>query len=463
MIKRFLYGVLCMAALAGAVATALPGVAGARGLQTALTNFGPFYGAQSASTFARTRETGASAFSISVSWADTAPRSRPASWDPANPNDPAYDWARPDSQVRGAVAAGLTPIVYVERAPSWAERSSGGPAGTNSPDPAELASFLGAAARRYNGATPGLPRVRYWQVWNEPNLSLFFNPQREGGKDVSPGLYRRMLNASAKAIHGVAASNRIVGGGTAPFAIDRTDFQAVGAYRFLEELLSKRADFDIWSTHPYTQGNAFHKAANPDSASLGDLPRIRKLLDRGFKRGRIGTSKKPAFWVTEFSWDSSPPDPKGVPVKLLRRWTAEALYQAWRSGVSLFTWFQLRDEPLSSLFQGGLYARCAGDDCFSPKPGLAAFRFPFVAYRRDSRVAVWGRTPLSTEGKVVVEQRVKGDWARLGTLRASRGGIFKGSLRPRGRGALRARRGDRASPSFSLKVPPDRSVSPFGS
>ena len=44
-----------------------------------------------------------------------------------------------------------------------------------------------------------LPRVRYWQPWNEPNLSYYLAPQwtRAGGRWVaaSPVIYRGLLNA----------------------------------------------------------------------------------------------------------------------------------------------------------------------------------------------------------------------------------------------------------------------------
>ena len=35
--------------------------------------------------------------------------------------------------------------------------------------------------------------MKYWQVQNEPNLRLFFNPQfNEKGQKVSPSIYRRI-------------------------------------------------------------------------------------------------------------------------------------------------------------------------------------------------------------------------------------------------------------------------------
>ena len=43
--------------------------------------------------------------------------------------------------------------------------------GPSYPNAREFGEFAKAIARRFGGGFDGLPRVRYWQVWNEPNLS----------------------------------------------------------------------------------------------------------------------------------------------------------------------------------------------------------------------------------------------------------------------------------------------------
>ena len=138
-------------------------------------------------------------------------------------------------------------------------------------------------------------------------------------------------------------------------------------------------------------------------------------------------------------------DPRAVPVRLEARWISEAFYRMWTSGISLVTWFQLRDDPLDprghqATYESGLYFRCARSvTCDRPKPTLTAFRFPFVAFRTGGRVLVWGRTPGGKSGSVAVEQRSGSRWRRLASLRADRYGIFQRKLRPRGSGDLRAR------------------------
>jgi hypothetical protein len=169
--------------------------------------------------------------------------------------------------------------------------------------------------------------------------------------------------------------------------------------------------------------------------------------------------------VTEFSWDSSPPDPAGVPAALEGRWVAEALYRMWSAGVSLVTWFSLRDRPVgTSPYQSGLLYGGAPYPRSRPKPAFTAFRFPFVAFRRSQHVQIWGRTPTGATAAVVIEQRAGSGWRQVRTLHANGVGIFSASLPAGGSGSMRARlsAGGATSLAFSLADVPDRVYQPFG-
>jgi hypothetical protein len=194
---------------------------------------------------------------------------------------------------------------------------------------------------------------------------------------------------------------------------------------------------------------------------------MRRLLEAAVAAGHVVSRQRMRFWVTEFSWDSNPPDPNGVPARLHARWVAEAMFRMWQSGVSLVTWFLLRDEPLTrSRNQSGLYLNSGGSYASDrPKLALTAFRFPFVAFPSGARIFVWGRTPSGVPGRVMVEQRTAAGWMLLATLRANRYGIFTARLRPylKMRGSLRARFANDSSLAFALAKPPDfRLQTPFG-
>jgi hypothetical protein len=453
-----------------------PPSAGAQPLVTGITNLGE----EAPLAFERTRATGARFVRIPLYWKGTAPKEQPKDWQPDNPADPRYFWGPSDGDVVRAVQAGLTPVLQVENAPTWAQRCHT-PDGISEaaicdPDPAALRMFATAAARRYDGQTPGLPGVRYWQGLNEPNLSIFFFPQfNTEGKPLSPGLYRSLVNAFYAGVKSVDRSNLVLAAGLGPIAVPPW---TIGPMRFARILLCMTGTqrphptrgncdggvhFDIFAIHPYTTGAPTHEGRIND-VQMGDLPKLQRLLRAADRTGRIeGQFKHTPLWITEFSWDSQPPDPGGLPMRILTRWTAEALHLAWRAGVSHFFWFSLRDSP---SLESGLYFRGATLEQDQPKEVLFAFRFPFVAYPGKEGLSFWGRTPDSGGGKVAIQVWRKGRWRRAFATHASKQGIFSGTVDSRyglnRRGTARAVYTGQTSVPFSMRPVKDFRHPPFG-
>jgi hypothetical protein len=429
--------------------------------------------------FSRIRGAGASMTRVTLDWYAIAPKDAPPA-DPENPFDPSYDWTDIDAIVKDAFAQGLEPYLAVNSTPVWArigQQGAGAP-----PKPADFAKFMHAAALRYSGANPDLPRIRYWQIWIEPNVNKFFRPQVENGKPVAPQRYAALVDAAADSIHAVRADNKVIAGGLSPFTVTRGDTSTIGPMAFMREMLcmnaknkpkascSRRVHFDIWSHHPFTSGGPTHHAYKKGDVSLGDLPEMKALLVASYKYKHILAPKMPPFWVTEFSWDTNPPDPAALPMKLAARWTAEAMYVMWKVGISLVTWLDIRDNPFpQTATQSGLYLRGATIVKDKPKLILSAFRFPFVAYARKGGIFVWGRTPWGKPGRVVVLQSTTGRWKQRAFLTANANGIFSGTIKGTKTGFLRAqlavggKSASGKSLSFSLKQPPDHLVSIFGS
>jgi hypothetical protein len=379
-----------------------------------------------------------------------------------------------------AVAKDLTPVLDVTATPAWARV---GPAeSVGYPEPARLADFARAVAARYGGHVRDLPRVRYWQLWNEPNLNTNLEPQFNGLRPVSPGIYRAMLNAFTKAVKSVSSRNVVIVGGLAPYGIQKAgqpinDVLSVAPLRFMRELLcvspgprpratcSTKVAFDAFSVHPYTWGDPSHTAFSDDDVAMGDLPEVQALLTAAWKLHRIQAAARPPLWVTEISWDTNPPDPKAPAMAIQTRWTSEALYRMWKDGVAVITWFLLRDQPPGSPFQSGLYFAGKTVAADRPKPTLTAFRFPFVALPQGSGTLVWGRVPDSDSRAVVIERKGASGWRRVALLRSNRVGIFQQVLPvPDRDGYLRARlaNGPARSLPFGLAPVPDERISPFG-
>lgn len=470
---------MCTAALllfAGADASV------ARPLRTAVADPSAFEGADAPLAFARIRRVGASATRVNLLWNEVAPtgNKRPPGFNPTNPADPAYHWDGLDRQVRLAVSQGLEPIVDISETPAWAARSTDGRAGARWPDTVELGRFALAAARRYSGRFGSLPRVRYWEAWNEPNLKAWLSPQVKRGKWLAPARYRRMLAEFGSGVRRADPTNVVIGGSTAPFA--KPPSPQPGPLAFMRELFCLSADLrpkahcgrpvdiDAWSHHPYTEGGPTHHAQDPEGVSLGDLPKMRRVLRAAVRWHRVRSRQPLQFWITEFSWDSNPPDPNAVPIELHARWVAEALYRMWRSGVSLVTWWTIWDRPAdngdySNSLQSGLYFRCQrAAVCDRPKLSLRAFRFPFVAFPSGRSTLIWGRVPPGYRGRVVIEQSSGHKWRRLLELTTDRDGIFLRKIQAAGRGRLRARVPGTKTRSvpFSLTNTPDRPFRIFG-
>jgi hypothetical protein len=482
--RRLVGLVLAALAASGLLALGSAGPAAAQPLYTGVTNLAT----NAPLAFQHTREAGASFVRIQLYWGGTAPVKKPDSWNPADPNDPAYDWNAADEAVRNALAAGLTPVLQVDGTPQWAQRCQTPgifPGSICDPDPGDLRAFATAAAGHYSGRTPGVPAVKYFQGLNEPNLSLFFFPQYEtSGKPISPYLYRDLINAFYAGIKAAEPSALVLLAGLGPIEIPQ---YTIGPMNFARLLLCMKGTknpkptkedcdggvhFDIFAIQPYTTGGPTHEGKIND-VEIGDLPKLQTLIAAADRAGRIvGAFKRTPLWVTEFSWDSKPPDPGGLAMKIETRWVAEALHTAWSAGVENFFWYSLRDDPppsggrrYSETLESGLYFRGASLEQDQPKPFLRAFRFPFVAYPGE-KLEFWGRTPSGRGAKVKIELKRNGKWKLARTIRANKYGIFRGKLKTgyggNEKGAARAIAAKQASAAFSMKPIPDFHHPPFG-
>jgi len=422
-----------------------------------------FSGPQGSVAFQLARSAGATYVELPASWRAIAPVRRPPGFAPADPASPGYSWGALDATVSAAESAGLTPILQIVGAPHWALSVPARGVNAGTPSARELGDFARALATHYDGRQGG-PRVSVYEVWNEPNLSLDLSP-------VDASSYRAMVNAVADAVHAVDPANLVVAGGLDPFEHKTARWYTEAPLAFMRSLLclSKgphprptcrdRVRFDVWSHHPYTFNGPFGHAKHPDDVSLGDLPQMRTLLRAAVRLHRIVSAHPVQFWVTEFGWDTNPPRPHAAPMALAARWTAEALYQMWRSGVSLVTWFDLIDQPGRSPYQSGLYFYADSLAAARAKPVRTAFRFPFVAYLAHGRVSLWGRDAMGAKSVVAVERRhgAHGPWRTVARVVSNRFGVFQARLRlpVTGRDWLRAAApGSGTSIPFALARPP---------
>jgi hypothetical protein len=470
---RALFAAGCAVLLA--LITAAP-AAGSHGLRTGFADFDAFQrlnGGERSAAYDNMRAARGSVVRLQVSWRGVA-RSKPPSRQAArDPGWPGYDWSSVDGVVRDATAAGVHVLLSWTAAPDWAEgrrRRASAPPGTWKPSASAYELFAEAAARRFSGnyrdaSGQLLPRVRYWQAWNEPNLSDFLTPQwtRRRGRWVatSPTLYRHLLNAFYGGVKRAKATNYVVSAGTAPFAEPWPGARRMPAALFTRELLCVRGrqrprpfrcsgspvHFDALAHHPYPIGPPRRTATNPDDVVIPDMWKLTRPLRAAMRAGKVAPRRPKGLWATEISWDTKPPDPDGLRAGTVARYTEGALYTLWRQGVSDVTWYLIRDEPRGAGYgytlQSGVFYRGASVAADRPKPGFYTFRFPFTAFTKRGVAQIWGLAPNS--GAVTIEVRRGGRWRRLTRLRTRNGRMFFAAKRL-GRGTpLRARQGPATS------------------
>jgi hypothetical protein len=391
------------------------------------------------------------------------PRSdgRPAGFAAASPG--AYEqekWHALDRAVAAAQRHGLVTMVDVAFfAPRWATRGGvpGDPRPRNRIDARQFADFAVAVARRYSGrfgvtphAPAPLPRVDVFTLWNEPNLAVFWTPQRRPGPRGSmlldsPHAYRRLIERAYAAVKRVRPDATVLTGGIAagPQWDPRARKAGIPAMRFLRELACvddalrplrtadcrgfRRVPGDGLSVHPYALGAPpDHRPVGDrvDTLTMGNLDRLTRLLDDLAARGRIAPALRDVY-VTEFGYLTGDEDPEAsrplrtpfprIPPGRQAVWETWAHELAWRNPrVRMFSRFLVRDT---------LCVTGAGAECIdwpsgfryasgAPKPAYAALQAALYAHSlRGGEVELFGRVGNpALRGAAAVEYSDGAQW-----------------------------------------------------
>jgi hypothetical protein len=386
--------------------------------------------------------------------------------------------------VRDARARGLAVLLTLgASAPDWAE-GAGRPAnarpGTWKPNTSDLAKFVQALAARYSGHfDPGsgtLPAVQALQIWDEPNQDYWLAPAYQGSTAVSPAYYRQMLNASYPAVKAVNPQMLVVTGGTSPYGdppggpyADPSN-RRIRPVQFWQQLLcvhpvtkkvkgkkgkKKKKEvlvrtqgctapvFDVLAHQAIDNTGSGPLKSGPtrDDASTPDLGRIVNVLRAAESVGALRGGHP--VWVTEFWWDSKPPNSVGAPLDVQARWVEQTLFLFWKAGASAAVNFQIGDTAdrptVHAGFQSGVFFANG-----QPKPSLTAFRFPFVTERiNKKKIRAWGKAPAG--GTLAIERRKGGRWVAVRQIHVSAGDVFVAKLKLGGKQQLRAEVGSSQS------------------
>ena len=166
------------------------------------------------------------------------------------------------------------------------------------------------------GSVRGIPFVRFWSVWNEPNLQLFLTPQFDArGRSVAPANYAKL---AAAAYTGLKAGNPLaqVGiGETSARGSDKANglrpTHSPGKFAELVAKANPRLKFDAWTHHPYPFNPNFapSQVVKWPNVTLASLPRFDDSLKR-LVQAQVGA---------DLDHGVRPPDaPRGLARRALR-------------------------------------------------------------------------------------------------------------------------------------------------
>lgn len=229
-----------------------------------------------------------------VGWAKQA-----FSWEAIEPtakgryvdNEGRNTWQKYDDIVDLFNRYGIQVIARLDRPPAWSRQDNRFP--QRPPDRFEdYGDFVYTFVNRYKG------RVRYIQVWNEPNIFPEW-----GAQPVAPDQYVQLLRLAYQRAK-QADPNIVVL--SAPLAMTLENFadrRNLSDLIFLEEMYQSGAKgyFDILSANAFGMDDPPTAPASPSRLNFQRVTLQRAIMEK------YGDQDKP-IWFNEYGWNASPDD-----------------------------------------------------------------------------------------------------------------------------------------------------------
>ncbi len=218
-------------------------------------------------------------------------------WDQVEPARGEFAWSRWDA-VFSTLASqpGLQVVVVLDGSPAWARS----PVDANNPlapphERADFGAFAAAVARRYGGY------LRYYQIWDEPNIAPHW-----GARPADPLDYLGLLREAAVQIRAADPDAWIVLAALAPTT--EPGGANLSDLAFLDALyrLAARAWFDVVAVQPYGFSEGPEAPADPGRLNFG---RAALLYEVALCHGDAAVP----LWATSFGWNALPADWSGQP------------------------------------------------------------------------------------------------------------------------------------------------------
>lgn len=283
-------------------------------------------------------------------------------------------WEKYDHIVETAEAYGMELIVRLSNPPEWTRSQGEGENNVDTfapPDNVQdFADFVHAVVSRYKG------RIRYYQLWNEPNIYPEW-----GSYPISPEAYVELLKAGAEAARAADPNVVIIAGALAATINLQPDDLPPG--NSLNDLLFLQRMYDAGAA-PYfdimaMQGYGLYSGPTDDRMH----PRVINISRHKFIRDLMvknGDAHKP-IWIAEMNWNAAPEDVEPRYGRVTLEQQARYLPLAYRRVIEEWpwigvanTWYLKRATDLwEQNRQPEAYFRLLAPD-FTPQPVYESMR-----------------------------------------------------------------------------------------
>jgi len=216
-------------------------------------------------------------------------------------------WEKYDNIVGLAEQYGLEIVPRLSNPPAWT-RADGDGAGTYAPpdDLADWGDYVAAVVSRYRG------RVRYYQLWNEPNIYPEW-----GERSVDPEGYTQLLCEGYRRAKEADPDAVIVSGALAPTVA--LTWRDLSDFVFLQRMYDAGAAacFDIMAVNDYMlwSGSTDHRL-RPLNVNFSRPLYIRDIMVAN------GDAAKP-IWISEMNSNAVPNDPNILDIGRFGQVTSE--------------------------------------------------------------------------------------------------------------------------------------------
>ena len=262
-------------------------------------------------------------------------------WPSIEPERGVYRWERFDRVVERLQDRDIAVLGILDGSAAWATSAPSleEPYWQKWPtrDLAAFGRYVRAVVERYDGDgfadALGSPVVRYWEIWNEPNLAFFWRPQpdAEGYVGLLRVSYRviKLANPSAVVVMGGIAGNGV---SYPPFAL------AEDERNFLQQIYERggKSFFDVVNVHlyPYT-----HELGRPEL-----MARLQEALDEARSVMAANGDEDKPLWVTEIGFSTAlfPDDYQAEPDATIASWLRKVYRQL--AGAEALFWYMFEDE-----------------------------------------------------------------------------------------------------------------------